>query len=106
MVFSDLAVEARTIDAQEVGCRLLVAARSLQCLFDDQLFDVFERHVGGHVPAHALQSAFGQRPVIEGKIDGLDLVSFSQQDGALDDVLQLAHVAGPGVPEETLIGRL
>src|SRR5689334_18212953 len=40
----------------------------------------------------------------EVQVGGVQLVTAGEQDGALDDVLQLAHVARPGMLEERADG--
>src|SRR3982750_152354 len=70
LVLLFLRVEARAVDAEEVGRRLLVAARALERALDDELLDLFERHVGRHVPVRSRGVLLGERPVVEGQVYG------------------------------------
>src|SRR6266550_735112 len=58
IVLSYLAVQPRTINAQQVSGCLLVTASALQCFLDHQALDVFERHVWRHVPTCARRRSF------------------------------------------------
>src|SRR2546423_5225151 len=97
LVLLDLTVKARTINAKHICSFLLVATRSLQGALDYKLLNFFERHVGRHVPGRYRRGCGGRAAVIEGEIDRLNALTFGQQHCAFDDVLQLAHVAGPRV---------
>src|SRR5215212_11195162 len=72
LVLLNLRVEPRAVNPEQVRRGLLVAAGALERALDDELLDLFERHVGRHVPARAGHGLVGERAVVEGQIDGLD----------------------------------
>src|SRR5438309_2045135 len=106
LVLSYLAIESRTINAEQLCCRLLVTARALKRFLDYQPFDVLQRHVRRHIPSDACRGSLRKRSIIKGQINRFNLVAFSQQYSSLDNVLQLADVAGPPMPKKPLVSRL
>ena len=51
IVFPYFAVESRAIDTEQVSGCLLVAAGALKRLLDYQPLDIFQSHVGRHIPS-------------------------------------------------------
>src|SRR6266550_5625320 len=74
IVLSYLAVQPRTIDAQQVSGRLLVAASALQRLLDHKTLNIFERHVWRYVPAGTRRRSFQQRAIIKRQVNRLNSI--------------------------------
>src|SRR5438045_3359939 len=87
---------------EQVRRLLFIAAGALQRTFDDELLDVFERHVRRHVPLHR-RGGGARTAVIKRQVDRLDLLVFRQQHCAFNYILKLAHVAGPRMREQALV---
>src|SRR5690606_122561 len=101
--------ERRSIEAQQRRRAVLVPARSLERLTDQVVLERLHRRaqidpgLGEPLrPARLRREAAHARR----KIFGLDLRPFGEEHGALDRVLELAHVAGPRVVDEHLERRL
>src|SRR6185503_9234675 len=87
IIFSDLAIQTRTVDTEEVCRCLFVAASTLKSSFNHKPLNILERHVGRHIPCDTRRRPFGQRAVIKWQIDRFDLFVFGEQNGTLDHVL-------------------
>ena len=99
LIFLDLTVKTRPINAKHICRFLFVAAGALQRSFNYKFLDFFERHVWRYVPGEGRRAGAGSSTVIERKIDRLDAFALGEQNGALDDVLEFAYIAGPGMGE-------
>src|SRR6185503_8576564 len=87
----EAAVEGAAREAEDAGGFADVAALGGEGALDEVALDLLEGHVleaGG---------GFGARAELE--VGGGDVVAGGEQARALDDVLELADVAGPGVGE-------
>src|SRR5437867_5821165 len=92
--------ERLTRDPEDTGGLALVAdpfhdpqdVASLEVVERLQLVDAGQRRRGGHGEGR-------------GQIGRLDPLRASEQDQTLDEVLQLAHVAWPGIPQEQTLRR-
>src|SRR5262245_40656092 len=95
--FLQPAIKGAAAQSQSFGGLADVAVETGQRLFDQEAFDLFEVHV--FEPRRAV------RRLIEAQVAGLDDRPLRHQDGAFDGVVQLAHVAGPGVLRERVHRR-
>src|SRR5437762_9418570 len=95
-VTAHLRVQGRPAQSEERGGRLLVPARGPEGAHDGQALDLLER-------AGRWGGAEERRPGIESlwQIGHCHFPAPRDENGALDDVLQLPDVAGPHVREET-----
>src|SRR6185437_1116803 len=86
----DSAVEGGAAQAQGLGGHLDVAAAAFEGGAHEQAFGVIEGQMfeGGKAAGGSGAQA---------QVAGLNLVAGGEQNAALDRVLELAHVAGPGV---------
>src|ERR1035438_9555308 len=82
-------VERGAAQAERVGGMTDVAAESRQRLLDEQRLDIFE--------AHVLQPRRTLAPRAQSKVDGTHHLTLRHQHGPLHGVIQLAHVARPGM---------
>src|ERR1017187_2070524 len=89
-------VERAAAQAERVGGMADVAAESRQRLLDEQRLDIFE--------AHVFQSRRTLAPGAQPEVDGAHHLTLRHQHGPLHGVIQLAHVARPGVGQQRLDG--
>ena len=85
----NLAVKGADVDAQVGRGLSAVPATALEGLADEELFHGFEAH--GPSPAGG---AGGGRPQFSREVVQFDKTAAAEDEGLLDDVLQLADVAG------------
>jgi hypothetical protein len=97
----DFVVEGLAADAEAFGGFEFVAAGFFEHLDDGVAFDAFEEGEVGVLRFITDGAGFG-----DGEVDGIDFVSFAQQDCALNFVLQLADVTGPVEAGESIDGGL
>src|SRR4051812_28408359 len=102
VVLLHLAVERRPIEAENLCRFLFVPIRALQCLQDRHLLDLGERPVRRNYKISRRRGLLTNR---FGQVGDGDLAPFGDQHGALDRVLELAHVAGPAVADQQVIHR-
>src|SRR5262249_7590861 len=107
-----LAVDGPGSDAEEPRGQRLVAAGVAERLADQEPLDLLERHAQGHRERPAerrpggLRAAPGSRRLASRgadrsrKIAERELRLAAEHHRSLDGVLELAHVAGPGVGRE------
>jgi hypothetical protein len=88
-VAAHLGVERAPVDSQTPGGELLVAVGLMEGLDDALSLEIAQRsrHVGGP----------GALPQRGRQVLPLDHLAPAEHDQALDDVLDLSHVAGPGI---------
>src|SRR4029079_10169074 len=91
------AVERAAAEAERLGGLADVAVEARHGFLDQEALDVFEAHV------FEASAAFLGRGA-EAEIRRLDERTGGHQDGALDGMIQFAHVAWPGVLEQHLHG--
>ena len=96
MVLLDFAVERGPADAEQFGRFGDVVAGAVEG-FGDEAFFPF-------VDAERFEFA-AAAGVAEGQVVGADRVVVGQDDGAIEHVAKLAHVAGPVVVEQLGAGR-
>src|SRR3989442_889784 len=94
-----LVVDAGAVDAEPLGGLALVAAREPQGLRDGELLDLLERQVRRDERPLVVARAVDLR----WQILGPELLTLAEHDGALDGVLELTHVAGPGIADQHLL---
>src|SRR5262252_9275803 len=95
--FLQPAIKGAAAQSQGFGGLADVSVEAGERLFDQEAFDLFEVHV--FEPRRAV------RRLIEAQVAGLDDRPLRHQDGAFDGVVQLAHVAGPGVLRKRVYRR-
>ena len=104
VVLLQLVVERRAIHAENARRLALVAARALERLQDRELLDFRQRVMRRNHEAGLVRQAFGiangRRQIVNG-----DVRPFGDDDRALDDVLELAHVSRPSVAQQRLARR-
>src|SRR5258705_85337 len=99
--FLELGAQGLARDAEQLGGAGLVALAHPERVLDRQLLDLDQRahHPGGERTGRtrgtARRGAAARQ--LGGQVLGADLVLGLEQHDALDDVAQLAHVAGPGI---------
>src|SRR4051812_42715034 len=102
LVLLHLAVEGRTIEAENLRGLLLVPVGALQRLRDRHLLDLGERAMRWN------RELLGRAPLFTNRlrqIVWLDLPGLRDEHRALDRVFELAHVARPAVANQQVIGR-
>src|SRR5438034_6310782 len=104
VVLAHLGVERGTPQAQQRRGGLLVPARGLERFQDGRALDLLEgpRRYFGRRDGRAAALA---RRVLQrlGQVGERDFLAARYEDGALDGVLQLAHVARPRVGQEAAV---
>src|SRR5437867_5899247 len=99
-VGDQLAVEGRGVDAEDLAGALLLPAGVVQHLEDVLLLELLQRErrrIDDQAAAMVLAEAY-----LVGQVLGPDHPSLVENQGALDDVLQLAHVPCPVVLHQQL----
>src|SRR5689334_19353638 len=86
-------VERASAQAERLGRLAHVPAVPLECLADQHALDLLERQV--------LEPS-GRAPAAEAEIGGTNQRAVGQEHGALQRMVQLAHVAGPRVALERM----
>jgi hypothetical protein len=95
-IFLHPAVERAAAEAEGFGGLAHVSLGALQCLADENRFHGFE--------AELFEILALRTKHVEAEVGALNLAAAAHQDGALESVLQFAHVAGPGVLQQQLQG--
>src|SRR5215470_8988240 len=95
-IASHLVVDARAVNAEALGRLTLVAARQPEGLRDGELLDLLQREMRRNQRSLLLATAVHLRRQVLGTQD----LAAPQHDGALDGILELPHVPGPGIREE------
>src|SRR6185295_842868 len=104
-VFLDARVELGSREAQQLGGARLVVPRLRQRLDDERPLDRVEVHAAGRQRRGARLAARRRLARCgDGQVLAADVAAVGEDDGALDRVAQLAHVAGPGIVEEVAPG--
>src|SRR5262245_19247170 len=101
-VFAELVVERRAMDAEDVSGCALVPAGELEGLENGETLDFLERTAARNAARTNLELA---RASELRQIRRLDLSVARHNDGTLDRVLELTHVARPVVLFERAHGR-
>src|SRR5688572_5657981 len=103
VVLLHLAVERRPVQAQDLRGFLLVPVGALQGLQDRHFLDLRQRAMRRDRELLSRRSAFLADSLR--KIGGDDLTRLADEHRPLDGIFQLAHVAGPAVTDEQVVGR-
>lgn len=101
-VGSEFTVDGAGGDAEQAGGEVFVSAGIAQCLVDNAALNFL--HGCSYGDDNLAGIAFGAFAYVFGQIRQLDEGISAQDDGALHGMLQLAHVAGPGVVFECFQG--
>src|SRR5262249_743554 len=102
LVLLHLAVERRSVQAKYLRGLLLIPVRALQRLEDRHLFALSQRAVRRNDEIHGARRLLANR---FRKIGDGDLGALRHEHGALDGILELAHVAGPAVADQQVVDR-
>src|SRR5579885_1316079 len=92
-----LAIQRREVDPQRLRRARLVSIDPFQDALDVLALEFLE---GQAVAVDIRDRGGGRRPQLVGQVVRVDDVGFSEDCGALDGVLELAHVAGPRVVQQ------
>src|SRR5579863_899767 len=90
-------VKGAAAQAQRVGCPAYVAVEARQGFLNEEALHVLQAHI------LEARRRFARRP--QAQIGRCDLSSLRHKHGALHHVVELAHVARPGVREQRLHRR-
>src|SRR5258706_9636337 len=97
-VVLELPPQRGAADAQRLRCPRLVPPTSLERLDDMRPFDLGEILLGRE---HGRRPEARARDDVRREVVGRDGLTAREDGGALDRVLQLAHVPGPGVRQQS-----
>src|SRR5262245_11032120 len=95
-----LAVERRTVKAENLRGLLLIPVGALQCLQDRHLLDFRQRAMRRNHELARTRALSTQRLR---QVVHADLTALRHEHAALDDILDLAYVARPTVPDQHVI---
>src|SRR5688572_23546590 len=95
-------VQCLEADTEQFGGARLVVLRLLQRAHDHLSLDLFERRADGHAQRVFIAQTFALLDRIRREVMTLDLFAGTDDYRALDDVSELAHVAGPGMKLQRL----
>src|SRR5579875_2466416 len=87
-------VQRAPAQAQSARCVTYVASVASQSFLDEELFDLFQTHL--------FQARRAHRSGPQCQIASFDAITLCHQHRALDDVVQLADIALPGMLEHRL----
>src|SRR5262245_33324764 len=105
----DLLEQRGAVQAQELRRTVLVPVRLLERLEDQVGLEVLDHVAEGEARGRQLRGRRGRCARAAqrgGQVVDRDRALAAEHDEALDRVLELAHVAGPGVREQALLGLL
>src|SRR4051794_23001457 len=94
----EAAVEGAAAQAQGIRCVADIPVEPGESLLDEKGLHVFETHL------FETRRTLAAAP--QAQIHGTDRLALRHQDGALYGMVQLADIAGPGVPEQGLDSAL